>query len=453
MNAPLLDGLKSDYKLLSELIEWWDKVLEDPKLTSFIGNLKNEFFRKDLNPTGKLVVFTESTDTAQYLTEKLKVALDIPILCISSDNRSKLFETILENFDANLEITKQKNDYNLIITTDVLAEGVNLHRSNIIVHYDTPWNATRLMQRIGRVNRIGSVAETIFNYNFYPSEQGDEEIELYNKALIKLQSFHSAFGEDAQIFTHEELVEQFKLFEEGLPDEEDKRLYYLQFIRKYKDENPREFRRIEKLPLKARTGRKASEENLNETVVFLKSVFKTEFYRIDKQNKVKALTFLEAAKSFEANATELPLTLPESHYTQVQASLETFEKDFFGANTDVVSNTGTDKGDGITKQARKFLRDYKITFTQKKEVKTACDNLIGLIDKGTHTPLPNEVRQLSRKLTKNEITVAQVDNLILTLAKKYDMKSKDEDDDEFSISTTPLPVMIEPDIVISETFI
>ena len=86
---------------------------------------------------------------------------------ISSQNRSQLFKTIRENFDANWK--QRKDEYNIILTTDVLAEGVNLHRSNIIINYDTPWNATRLMQRIGRVNRIGSTAGIIYNYVFYPS--------------------------------------------------------------------------------------------------------------------------------------------------------------------------------------------------------------------------------------------------------------------------------------------
>jgi Superfamily II DNA and RNA helicases len=60
----------------------------------------------------------------------------------------------------------------------VLAEGVNLHRANVIVNYDSPWNATRLMQRIGRVNRIGSTANAIHNYMFYPSDPGDAIISL-----------------------------------------------------------------------------------------------------------------------------------------------------------------------------------------------------------------------------------------------------------------------------------
>ena len=198
-----------------------------------------------------------------------------------------------------------------------MAEGVNLHRANVIVNYDTPWNATRLMQRIGRVNRIGSVAGVIYNYNFYPSQQGDEEIKLYNNALIKLQGFHSAFGEDAQIYTHEEMLEQFKLFEEGLPDDEDKRLHYLRFIREFKDKNPKEFKRIKAFPLKARTGRNnkyAQKADIHgSTVVFLKSPYKMEFYQINDKTKVNPLTFLEAAQIFEAQSSEPSFALPEYH--------------------------------------------------------------------------------------------------------------------------------------------
>lgn len=444
----LIDGLKNDYRLLDELVDQWESINHDPKLAAFKENLRDEFLRKDINPTGKLVIFTESTDTAQYLAENLKHDVDSPILCVSSDNRTKIFETILENFDANYD--KPKDKHNIIITTDVLAEGINLHRANIIINYDTPWNATRLMQRIGRVNRIGSQAGTIFNYNFYPSQQGNEEIKLYNNALIKLQGFHSTFGEDAQIFSHEELVEQFQLFSEDQPDDEDNRLKYLKFIRDFKDNNPNEYKRIEKLPLKARTGRIGNETLKNSSIVFLKSAFKLEFYKVDAQHKVTSLTFIEAADYFYANSNEISCQLPDSHYTQVQASLQTFENDFFGSNAVFVSSK--DKIDVISAQSRKFLRDYKSSITTNKEVKIVCDKLIEFIEKGIHTPLPNEVRQLNKKITKKEITFAQADNLILLLAKKYDVPL-DVDNDNLEFSYDTIPVIIDPDIVISETFI
>jgi superfamily II DNA/RNA helicase len=444
-------GLRKDNELLGELNQLWREVDQDPKLASFFRELDTELFNSSINPTGQLVIFTESTDTANYLQGKVEAHLETEVLNISSENRNRAFETIQENFDANYT-GAQKSDYRILITTDVLAEGVNLHRANVIVNYDTPWNATRLMQRIGRVNRIGSAAGVIYSYNFYPSQQGDEEIRLYNNALVKLQGFHTAFGEDAQIFTHEELVEQFELFKEGMNDEEDRRLQYLRFIREFKDANPKEFKRVKQFPLKARTARdlkQARKENTNEsTVVFLKSPYKSEFYRIDEDEKVCPLNFLEAAGYFEARQSEPGFDLPEQHYRHVQAALESFERDFFGATTETV--TTTDKADAISAQAKKFLRDIK-ALTKKSEVKAASENLSALVDKGTFTPLPNEIRKLRQQLDKRQITYAQVDTLILRIALKY--SAVENEDEEKSFAAPEVDANIEPEIVLSETFI
>lgn len=446
----LLAGLKKDETLLQELSNEWAKVEEDPKIEELFNALENELLDKDRNPTGQLILFTESNDTADYLAEKLENRIGKGVLKVSSSNRNKIFETIQENFDANY-IGKRKDDYQILITTDVLAEGVNLHRANVLVNYDTPWNATRLMQRIGRINRIGSIAGVVYNYIFYPSQQGDEEIKLYKNALLKLQGFHSAFGEDTQVFTQEELVEQFELFKEGIPDEEDKRLLYLRFIREFKDANPREFKRIKNLPLKARTARKnkdtVTEDSKDSTLVFLKSPYKMEFYLVTKENLVKSLTFLEAAERFEAKVNEQGYDVPTNHYDHVQAALIEFDKDFLGATTDTV--TTTDKADAISAQAKKFLRDFK-SITRKYDTKKACEALADLIDKGTFTPLPNEIRKLKRKLDKKEVSYGQADNLIIVLAKKYD--AFDEGNDQQS-TVTEIDLNITPEIVISETFI
>lgn len=450
-DSTFIDGLRKDNSLLKELIKEWANIEEDPKLDAFFKVLNDELLNSSINPTGQLVIFTESTDTANYLQEKVEEHLKTKVLNISSDNRSKLFETIQENFDANY-IGERKSDFKILITTDVLAEGVNLHRCNVIVNYDTPWNATRLMQRIGRVNRIGSVAGVIYNYNFYPSQQGDDEIKLYSNALVKLQGFHTAFGEDAQIYTHEEMLEQFELFKEGLKDDEDKRLQYLRFIREFKDNNPKEFKRIKQFPMKARTARKLEnviKENTEQsTVVFLKSPYKMEFYQVDKDTKVNALSFLEAAQYFEANTTEPGFDLPQQHYTQVEAALHTFEQDFLGSTSETVT-TG-DKADAISAQAKKFLRDMK-SITKRDDVKTACLNLSVLVDKGTFTPMPNEIRKLRQQLDKKQITYSQVDNLIIMIAKKYDA-FENEDEDKAN-ENTEIDANISPDIVLSETFI
>ncbi len=443
-----IKGLAKDRDLLKELSEEWGKIEEDPKLDTFFETLESEFLDKEINPTSQLIIFSESNDTASYLAEKIESQTDHTVLKISSKNRKKIFDVIQQNFDANY-IGTQKNDYDILITTDVLAEGVNLHRANVVINYDTPWNATRLMQRIGRVNRIGSVSDTIYNYNFYPSQQGDEEIKLYNNALIKLQGFHTAFGEDAQIYSHEEMLEQFELFKEGMPNEEDKRLIYLRFIREFKDNNPNEFKRIKKFPLKARTARKndfANDESVKDgSLIFLKSPYKMEFYKVSSEKDVSTLTFIEAAELFKAEVNEQGLDIPSEHYAHVQAALDDFDKDFLGSTTEAV--TTADKADAISAQAKKFLRDFK-GFTKKGKTKKACEALLDLVDKGTYTPLPNEVRQLRRKLEKKTITYGQADNLILALAAKYDAMAQEADEE----MKTEIEVNITPEIVITETF-
>lgn len=444
-----LVGLKKDESLLRELDYEWGKVKEDPKIGKLFHALETELLNKDKNPTGQLVIFTESNDTADYLFERLKDYQGKGVIKISSENRNRIFETVQANFDANYP-GKRKDDYQIIITTDVLAEGVNLHRANVLVNYDTPWNATRLMQRVGRINRIGSVAGVVYNYIFYPSQHGDEEIRLYRNALIKLQGFHSAFGEDTQVFTHEELVEQFELFKEGLPDEEDKRLFYLRFIREFKDANPKEFKRIKNFPLKARTARKNTSANISEsqnsTLLFLKSPYKMEFYRVSAEQEVLALTFLEAVAQFEAKASEQGYNIPSVHYEHVQAALAEFEKDFLGATIDTV--TTTDKADGVTAQAKKFLRDLK-AISRNDSTKKSCEALIELLDKGTFTPLPNEIRKLRRQLEKKSISYGQADQVILAIARKYDATSQEEKKHH----EVEINLNLNPEIVITETFI
>lgn len=157
--------LRQDQAVLEDLCAQWEDVdvegADDSKFAKFNDILKHELFKKDRNPGQKLVIFSESVDTVKYLASRINRK---DVVVVSSDNRNKTFKDIQENFDANYTKQEQKDKYKIIITTDVLAEGINLHRSNIIVNYDIPWNSTKLMQRIGRVNRIGSVGKNIYNY-------------------------------------------------------------------------------------------------------------------------------------------------------------------------------------------------------------------------------------------------------------------------------------------------
>lgn len=207
-----LADLQNDKLLIGSLLERWRENTEDPKFDRFKDAINPELFNPEINnPSGvnkpRLVIFTEAIDTLKSLERALK-AKGHKVLSISAGNRTERQEEIEANFDANCKPDKRRDDYDVIVTTEVLAEGVNLHRSNVILNYDAPWNATRLMQRIGRVNRIGSTEDFVHVFNFFPSDEGNSQIRLIEKAYAKLQSFHEMFGEDNKVFSErEELVE------------------------------------------------------------------------------------------------------------------------------------------------------------------------------------------------------------------------------------------------------
>lgn len=443
-----LDGLKDDLAVLEEVCASWKNVEQDPKWDRFLQLLQNELLRSDLNPSGKLVIFTESKETSKYLSERMKSAGYTKLLTISSENRKNKHETILENFDANYA-NDWAHDIDFIISTEVLSEGINLHRANVLINYDTPWNATKLMQRLGRINRIGSTA-TIRSYSFYPSTQSDNLIKLYNNAFIKLQGFHTAYGEDARIYTVEEVLEQVKLHIKGLPEDEDKRLKYLEFIRNYKIANEKEFKRIARLPLRARTGRKSGTNNhAGCSVVFLKSDYKMEFYKVSAK-QCEPLSFIEVAELFTADFGEVAESLPDYHHDQVNAAVRKFEEELVLQSTDTISGENTD---AMTNRAKKYIREGKAESKDEKFIE-AASILYALLEKGTFTNLAAEINKIRLKADKNQLTEARAHNMLMSLAVRFGAVKKDEIDDEAENNANlPITITDEPDIIISETFI
>ncbi|MFT4222364.1 helicase-related protein [Dysgonomonas sp.] len=437
-----IEVLRSDQTILSELLNAWQeqKDDDDPKLKKFMDLLQNEFFDKKRNVGQKLVVFSESTDTVDYLSKYLNRD---DVLTISAKNRNKQYKIIEQNFDANSET--HKNDYDIIITTDVLAEGVNLHRSNIIINYDTPWNSTRLMQRIGRVNRIGSRASSIYNYVFYPSAQGNNEINLIKNSLAKIQAFHTAFGEDNQIYSTEEIIsfDLDRLFDDSIEKEElNKELLILEDLKKFKELNSKEFRRIKELSLRCRTGRNAKTINdtflHNASLIFLKTRERNNFYLVNEK-EARELSSLEALEYFYADKNEPAVLRIEQHNDQVLRAKRRFESDIQQA----FSQPSEAKASGQqVRVATNFIKSFKPTIENPEKV-VLLEHLIKMIEWGTITNIAIEINTMIKQIERKQITRDECMERIIRMAQKYDSYYMDEAID----SQLEIPV-----IILSESF-
>ena len=93
------------------------------------------------------------------------------VLRITADNKNKKnIQTLMENFDAGLSEGDQKDEYDIVVATDAISEGYNLHRAGSIYNYDIPYNPTIIIQRVGRINRINKrVFGELDIFNFFPS--------------------------------------------------------------------------------------------------------------------------------------------------------------------------------------------------------------------------------------------------------------------------------------------
>ncbi len=460
-----VDLLKQDKEKVDDLIERWSNVKKDPKLIEFTKQIQEEFFKPNQNISGKLIIFSESKETAEELTVKLSKITMKKVLTVSAENRKSVENTIRDNFDANLEEDKWQTEYDIIITTEVLAEGINLHRSNVIVNYDVPWNSTRLMQRIGRVNRIGSRAERIYVYNYYPSAHGDAKIHLVNNALRKLQAFHTAFGEDNKVFSILEEKGEGALFGNKIQKEESEILKYLNELRDFRKKHPKIFNDISKIPNKARCGRKLPDSKQltlldtetgeinyplqNTSLTYLKSENHPGiFCLITPEMNIIEMNFLQAVKLFNATDSEKAIDVHELHHKQTLAGLEYFKSEKNQENVQSISRRNLSPAEN--KAISNINALVKIAPTEQKRM--ALLRALDIIKKGTFASkgLPKSINDF---FTSNAGLLKEpekfIEQLFITVLDRYDLSPGSEEGPQ---SDKAHRGIVNPQIVLTQSF-
>lgn len=325
----LLVDLENDLATFREIHRLWASVAADPKLDELVRILRTDILlcRQDT----KVILFTESKETGEYLTKGITDKLGVQPLLFSGQSGESARFKVIENFDANFR--DNKDDFRILITTDVLAEGVNLHRSNAVINYDIPWNPTRMMQRVGRVNRVDTKFDEIHTFNFFPTEQSNDEIRLEEAARAKIDAFIQMLGADAKLLTEDEEITSHDLFARlnskktivGEDEGEQSELEYFQIIKDIRDNDIELFDRIKRLPKKARSAR-AFAETWSEVISYIRKRQLEKFYLASGEDRgVRELDFFQAAKCYEAAVSTPRATLGSDFYALLEANKNEFE--------------------------------------------------------------------------------------------------------------------------------
>lgn len=371
--------LEADLAQLKSLQFIWSLIKTDPKLEEFRRTLTTNPIVKGK----KAIIFTESTETAEYLYDSLHDIYGDRIVYYSGQSSPALKIEIEESFNPKFK-SRDNDKFDLLITTDVLAEGINLHRANVLVNYDLPWNPTRIMQRVGRINRVGTEHDRIYVFNFFPTAQSKKQMPLEERILEKLQAFHDTLGEDFKYLSDEEEVSSQKLFsdltsdldgEEGSTNPE---LAYLTVIRHIRDNDPKLFNMIKRLPKKAKAGKVSDKVDTDATITFIrKGALKTFF--MSSGDSSQQLSFMQAIEYIKAEPDDQKVTVPGAFYQHFNENNTAFDQMLIAeeeVTTEKIMVAGNDAK--IIRLLKAIKSDPRLTDDQEEMI----DKLISLWENG-----------------------------------------------------------------------
>ncbi len=306
LKAEFRDDLIRDLKILEGINKRWfeNGVDFDPKLESFTAILKEQI---KAEPKRKIVVFSEFSDTIDYLFENLTGKLRV-IKYTSKDANATNKELLRANFDAGLECQIQEDDYDILLATDAISEGYNLHRAGSIFNYDIPYNPTRVIQRVGRINRINKkVFDSLNIFNYFPTETGEFETRTREISTLKIAMIHALLGEDTKILTNEEELRSYykQQYENQLAQSEERSWEnpYLNIYNQLKTSGSSILKEALKIPLRTRIARTEKKE-LSGVLVFGKKGNDFVFRIGTDALHEEALAPHKALELFDATPTE-----------------------------------------------------------------------------------------------------------------------------------------------------
>ena len=257
LNSSFLLDLNDDIALFRKYLKKWKAVTVDPKLTAISNSIKQSLAQE---PKRKIIVFSEFSDTAEYLCSELEKQ-GIRVYSYSGKNAGNgRRDVIRANFDAGYA-SEMRDDYDVLVGTDAISEGISLHRAGTIYNYDIPYNPTRVIQRVGRINRMNKkVFDELYIYNFFPTATGEAVSHKSEISTFKIKLIQAILGSDTQILTDDEEINGYfaKQFDDAFAADDTVSwdIEYRNELEEIKNNYPELIKEAESLPQRSRVARK-----------------------------------------------------------------------------------------------------------------------------------------------------------------------------------------------------
>ncbi len=373
-----LKDIKGDIELFDFILKEVDSlklVDNDPKAEKLIIKIKESLQNE---PERKVIIFSEYKDTVLHLRPKLEAVFNNRVLTVAGDLTQQKTNEIYENFDASY--SKQENKYDILLTTDKISEGFNLNRAGMVINYDIPWNPVRVIQRVGRINRISrKVFDSLYIVNFFPTEKGADLVRSREIAQNKMFLIHNTLGEDAKIFDIDEEPTPAGLYSkiQQNPEEMEGESFITKIVKEFeeiKNKNPELIKKLEDFPKRIKVAKKGTEDEL--FVVIKKGRIFIHQKTYDKEEDNHQIVSLdEVIDKIKAEETEAPLPLSDKFWDAYEEVKRYEERHILRNNQQSTENKAINNLKSLLK------RDDNVCVT---ELKPFIKNLLeDLFDYGT----------------------------------------------------------------------
>ena len=323
----LAEDLEADSESLAsifDLVPRWNPA-QDGKLAALVDLCRQK-------PDDKILIFTQFKDTANYLGRELKErhgVKRVESVCGGHDDIERIICRFSPTSNGG---TRGGGELRVLVSTDVLSEGQNLQDAHIVVNYDLPWALIRLVQRAGRVDRIGQKAEDILCYSFMPNEGVEEIINLRNRLFARIKANNELIGSDDVFFTEDEKAQLRDLYAGTISLEDKKGEGEVDLISLaysiWSEADPELKAKIEKMPNLVYSARKAeSARDDRESVVAYVKTGRGQhtLAQVSPDKKILSQSQWEILHILEC-APETPRVEPaENHHDLVKIAVETAE--------------------------------------------------------------------------------------------------------------------------------
>ncbi|MBP5480018.1 MAG: SWF/SNF helicase family protein, partial [Bacteroidaceae bacterium] len=379
-NRSLKTQLKQDCERIIQMIELcgrWNPNT-DQKLDE-LQNLLTKTHGKE-----KVVVFTQYSDTAQYIYTQLRKRGFTHVECATGSSQNPT--AIVERFSpiSNNASVSANDESRILVATDVLSEGQNLQDSHVIVNYDLPWAIIRLIQRAGRVDRIGQEAKQIFCYSFFPADKVEEIIRLRKRLNDRINENASIVGSDEVFFegNAKNLKDMYNEKSGVLDDNEDDKDVDLasiayQIWKNATDANPKLKQIIPELSDVVYSTKRSSDPTQNGVITYVKTYNDYDVLswynskgEIISQSQNKILQALACSADTPA---EMPL---ENHFDLVKEAVENVKNENTGVSG-ILGNRLSTRFRIITLLEHYYSQPPTLFFTEEKRqlLKFAIDDI------------------------------------------------------------------------------